>query len=117
MGWLVNKFFGDLDWIFNWSKYVVKMFNDGLAHVLRREKTMKNQFYTLSTPSPSLRCCVILPISFGSKGLNLWQWLIAQSSSDSLLAEVFLSCKVNARSSVHSPQFHLIITLIISKQT
>ena len=35
-------------------------------------------------------------------------------SSDGLLAEVFLSCKANARRSVHSPQDHFIITLIIS---
>ena len=35
-------------------------------------------------------------------------------SSDGLLAEVFLSCKANARRSVHSPRDHLIITLIIS---
>ena len=36
-------------------------------------------------------------------------------SSDILLAEVFLSCKANARS-VHSLQDHCIITLIISDQ-
>ena len=35
-------------------------------------------------------------------------------SLDSLLVEVFLSCKANARRSVHSPQDHFIITLIIS---
>ena len=37
--------------------------------------------------------------------------------SDGLLAElsgVFLSCKANTRRSVHSPQDHFIITLIIS---
>ena len=37
------------------------------------------------------------------------------SSSDELLAEVFLSCKANARS-VHSPPYRLIITLINSEQ-
>ena len=36
------------------------------------------------------------------------------ASSDGLLAEVFLDCKTNARRSVHSPQYHFIITLIIS---
>ena len=30
---------------------------------------------------------------------------------------ILLSCKVNARRSVHSPRYHLIITLIISRQT
>ena len=38
-------------------------------------------------------------------------------SSDGLLAEGFggfLDCKVNARRSVHSPQDHFIITLVIS---
>ena len=35
-------------------------------------------------------------------------------SSNGLLAEVFLSCKANAKISVHSPQDHFIITLIIS---
>ena len=38
-------------------------------------------------------------------------------SSHGLLAEVsrvFLGCKVNARRSVHSPQYHFIITFIIS---
>ena len=35
-------------------------------------------------------------------------------SSDGLLAEIFLSCKANARRSVHSPQDHVIIPLIIS---
>ena len=34
-------------------------------------------------------------------------------SSDNLLAEVFLSCKVNIRS-VHGPQYHFTILLIIS---
>ena len=36
------------------------------------------------------------------------------TSSDCLLAEVFLSCKANARRSVHGLQDHFIITLIIS---
>ena len=36
-------------------------------------------------------------------------------SSDDLLAEVFFGCKANARRSVHSPQDHFIITLIISE--
>ena len=36
-------------------------------------------------------------------------------SSDGLLGEVFLSCKANARRSVHSSQDHFIITLIISE--
>ena len=35
-------------------------------------------------------------------------------SPNGLLAEVFLSCKANARRSIHSPQDHFIITLIIS---
>ena len=35
-------------------------------------------------------------------------------SSDSLLAEVFFGCNANVRRSVHSPQDHFIITLIIS---
>ena len=34
-------------------------------------------------------------------------------SSDSLLAEVFLSHRSNARRSVHSPRDHFIITLIM----
>ena len=35
---------------------------------------------------------------------------------DGFLAEVFLSCKANARRSVHSPQDHSIMILIISDQ-
>ena len=36
------------------------------------------------------------------------------NSSDGLLAKVFLSRQVNTRRSLHSPQFHSIITLTIS---
>ena len=36
---------------------------------------------------------------------------------DGLLTEVFLCCKVNAKRSVHSPRYHLIINLIISLQS
>ena len=35
---------------------------------------------------------------------------------DGLLAEISLSCKINARGSVHSPRYHPIIILIISRQ-
>ena len=40
-------------------------------------------------------------------------WLHSPSS-DGLLAEVFLSCRANVRRSVHSPQDHFVIILIIS---
>ena len=37
-------------------------------------------------------------------------------SSDDVLAGVFLGCKANVRRSVHSPQDHFVITLIISNR-
>ena len=40
-------------------------------------------------PYLSLTSCAILPTKFGSKGPHLNQWLVAQPSSDGLLAEVF----------------------------
>ena len=42
-------------------------------------------------PSPFLMCCAILPTSFGGKGPYL------RPSSDGFLADVFLSCKGNAK--------------------
>ena len=57
---------------------------------------------------------------FGGKGPHLRRLLVAQPSSDGLLAEfsrVFLSSKVNARKSLHSPRFHIIITIIIMQLT
>ena len=40
--------------------------------------------------SPSLTCLVILTMSFGGKGPHFRRWLVTQSSSDGLLAEVFI---------------------------
>ena len=55
--------------------------------------------------------------SFGGKGFHLRWRTDRRVIIDSLLAEVFLSCKVNVSKSVHSPRYHLIITLIISRQS
>ena len=57
--------------------------------------------------------CATLLTSFGGRKLHLRRWMVAQPSS-SLLAGVFLSCKVNARRSVHSPWYHFIITLSLT---
>ena len=62
-------------------------------------------------------CCEILLNSFGIKGTYLRRWLVEQPSLDEVLAEfsvVFLWCKVNARRSVQSPRYHLIITIMIT---
>ena len=75
-----------------------------------RNGTVCSRVQMLATPF--LACCAILPSSFGGKGPDD----IAQPSSGGLLDEVFISCKANARRSVHSPQNHFIITLIISEQ-
>ena len=48
--------------------------------------------------------------------VHLRRWPIALPSFDDLLDEVFLSSKVNAKRSARSSWFHLIITLIISRQ-
>ena len=71
----------------------------------------------LFLPSPFVTYCGILSTSLWGKGPNLRQWLVAQPSSTVSLAEVFLSCKANARRSVHSPRYHLIITHIIWRLT
>ena len=68
-------------------------------------------FHSTSLPSflsfPLLTCCAILPTSFEA--------MIGRTAFiDRLLAEVFrdfLSCEANASRSVHSPQYHLTITL------
>ena len=53
--------------------------------------------------------------SFGGKGSFLRRWVVIQPSSDCLLIEVFRGfLRVNARRSLQSPRYHLIITLIIS---
>ena len=69
-------------------------------------------------PSPFLTCCAILPTSFGGKGPHLRRWLVAQPLHQTVsklrFSGVFLSPKVNARRSMHSPQDYFIITLIIS---
>ena len=78
-------------------------------------------FYRLY-PIPSfcssfLMCCAILPNSFGGKGPHLSRWMVQQlhlTVSYLRLSEVFLSCKANAKRSVHSPRDHFIISLIIS---
>ena len=67
-------------------------------------------------PSPLLTCCEILPTSSAGKRPHFRRWQITQPSPDSLLAEVFLSRDVNAIRSLHSPRFHLIITLISSRK-
>ena len=65
-------------------------------------------------PSPYLMCYAILSTSFGDKGPHLRRWQVAQSS-DGLLAEVFRGFRrVNARRSVYSSRFRLII---INRQT
>ena len=76
-----------------------------------------SRIFSLSfLPSHFLTCCGILPTSFGGKGPHLWRWLVAQPlhQTDSKLrfSGVFLSCK--ARSSVHSPRDHFIITLSLA---
>ena len=67
-------------------------------------------------PLPLLTCCAILT-SFGGKGPHLRRWLVAQLSSDGLLAEVFLTCKANARRSVHSPRLHIIWSLSLADRS
>ena len=57
-------------------------------------------------PCPSLMCCAIVPKSFRDKGPHVRRLLVAHASSDGLLVQVFLSCKVNSRRSVHSPRLH-----------
>jgi hypothetical protein len=55
--------------------------------------------------------------SFGSKGHHLRRWLVAQPSSEGILAEVTgvsLNWNVNVRKSVHSPRYHPIIIHVIS---
>ena len=63
-------------------------------------------------------CCAVLPTLFGGKRPHLRRWHVAQPlhQAVSLLrfSRVFLSCKSNARRSVHCPRDHFIITLIIS---
>ena len=66
--------------------------------------------------SPFHTSCAILP-SVGGKRPHLTRWLIEQPSSDCLLARffgVYLNRNVNAWRSVHSPRFHLIITLTLA---
>ena len=57
-------------------------------------------------PSPFLTCCATLPILFGRKRPHLQRWLIAQPLHQTVSklrsSGVFLSCKANARRSVHS---------------
>ena len=65
-------------------------------------------------PSPFLTFCATLPTSFGGKGPHLRRWLVAQLLHRLRFSGVFLSYKANARRSVHSPQDHFIINLIIS---
>jgi hypothetical protein len=57
----------------------------------------------LSSP-PILTCCAISPTSFGDTGPHLRRWLVAQPSTVSLLDEVFLIFKANAKRSMHSPR-------------
>ena len=68
-------------------------------------------------PFPFLACCAILSSLFGDKGSHLRRLMAAQPSSTVFqlrFSRVFLSCKVNAKRSVHSLRYHLIITRIIS---
>ena len=60
------------------------------------------RFLLCFLPSSSQKCCTIQPTSFRGTGLHLKQWKIAQPSSDSFLFEVFLSCKVHTRRTVHT---------------
>ena len=67
-----------------------------------------------------LMYCAILWISFGGTGPRLRRSQVAQPSSYCLLAEIFrsfLCCKTNAKRSLYSPRYHVIIILIINQLT
>ena len=54
-------------------------------------------------------CCAILSTSLRCNGQHLRWWMVSQHS-DGLLDQIFWGFpQLNARRSVHSPQFHLII--------
>ena len=83
-----------------------------------REYDKRTLSFPYFLPSPFLMSCAILPTSFGGKETQLTRWLVAQplhqTVSELRFSGVLFGCKANARRSVHSPQDHFIITLIIS---
>ena len=78
----------------------------------------KHPILSFFLPFPFLKCCAILPTSFGGKGSHLWRWLVAQPLHQTVsylrFSGVFIIRKANAMRSVHSPRDHFIIILSLA---